>query len=149
MSGVLDHSPADIIRYAMIDLALGILPPTASDWGIYVGQEPDNPDKVITCYNTAGLHQGRNMPGGEVRERHGIQVRVRAPNHTDGWVKANAIATTLDTSVAYTVVTISSTTYIIYAISRGATVLDLGKRVPTTKRDIFTLNITAALRKTS
>ena len=133
----------------MVDLSLGVLPSAGGSWPIYVSQEPNDPDKAITVYDTAGLQQGRFMNTGEVQERDGIIIRVRSPNHTDGFIKANAIATTLDQSVQTTEVTISSTTYCVYSISRASGPIALGKEVPTNKRDIFTLNITAQIHQTS
>lgn len=149
MPGTLTHSPAEIFQQLLVDLSLGVIPPTSSDWGVYATQEPDTPDKVITCYDTTGIHQGRTMADGEVQERYGTQIRVRSPNHNAGFVKANAILIVLDQSVNYTTVTVGSTNYIVYSVSRGATINYLGKRVPTSKRDIFTVNVTTVLKQTS
>jgi len=138
MTGVLTHSPADIIRQLLIDLSLG----TASGtWPVYVSQEPDLPDNVITTFDTAGIHDGRHMPGGEVQEHNGVQIRVRSANHAAGYTKAQTIAATLDTSVKLTAVTANSVDYQVISISRRGSVIALSKNVPTSNRDVLTLNI--------
>ena len=145
MSGTLTHSPADIIRYLMIDFALGTIPSDGGAWPIFVGQEPNNPDDVITIFDTAGIHDGRLQVGGEVQEHHGFQVRVRAANHVDGWTKINAIDVTLNESVLLDTTTISSQDYTIQSITRKGTIIPLGKEKPDSRRDVFTLNAVTSL----
>jgi len=146
MAGSLAHSPADILRYSLIALGLGADPTAVSPtWPIYVGAEPNVPDNVITLYDTEGRSDGRMNPTGERAEHHGIQVRVRAINHTTGYAKARAIAVALDESIVLTTVTISGTTYLIHAVSRTSDVIPLGKDVSTSKRSLFTINALAAL----
>ena len=89
------------------------------------------------------------MITGQRQEHPGFQIGVRAANHQTGYVKAKAIAIALDEDVKYTGVTVSATTYIVYAVSRSSDVLALGKETPNSKRDLFTINATASLRQTS
>jgi hypothetical protein len=153
MSGTLAHSPADVVRALLIDLGLGTAPADADAWPIYVGQEPDSPDKVITVYDTSGVLQGRFMIDGEIQENHGFQVRVRASNHYDGYEKARAIAVALDESVSLETVSVGDDvgtgdeTYTVYAISRKGGVISLGKDTPRTKLNLFTINAVASLRQ--
>lgn len=133
------HSPANILRYLLIDLAQGTLPSDGSTWPIHVGQEADNPDQTITVYNTEGRTDGRMMEDGEVVEFPGILVRIRSPSSETGYTKAEAIKVALDE--AYRVsVTIDSTTYTIQAATRVGTVNSLGRDVQRTKMFLYTLN---------
>jgi len=79
MPGTLTHSPSDIVRQLLVNLALGVDPTTdeTSDWPIYESREPDLPDDCITVYNTADKLQGRTMTDGETQGQEGIQVRIR------------------------------------------------------------------------
>ena len=155
MSGTLVHSPADVIRTLLIDLGLGTAPSDEGTWPIYVGQEPDSPDSVITVYDTAGLLQGRTMPDGEMQEKHGFQVRVRDANHYQGYEKAREIAVALDESVSLDGVSVGDDAgtgkqaYIVYAVSRRGGVLSLGKDVQRTKLNLFTINAVVALRQSA
>lgn len=145
MSGILTHSPAEIIRQLLIDLSLA----TASeDWPVNFGGEADPPpDNVITVYNSAGILQGSLQPSGEQQDRHGFQVRVRGGKESVGYTKARAIAVALDEDVKLTAVTVSSTVYIIYSISREGNVISLGKNHPDSNLNLFTINATVALRQ--
>jgi len=146
MSGTLLHTPANILRWLLISLAQGTDPDADEDWPIYVSREPNAPDSVITIYNTTAVKQGRLMISGEVAERPGVQIRVRDPDEKSGFVKANAIAIALD-GVTYGGVTLDGTAYKVYAVSRTSGPLSIGKEDSPTKRNIFTLNVTAALRQ--
>ena len=146
MSGSLAHSPAMILRQALVDLALGTAPADAGNWPVYVSQEPDSPDSVITVYDTAGVKDGRDQVSGRVYEHYGAQVRVRDANHAEGYAKAQTVAVALDESLRLRVVTVSGSRYVVYGVTRTGTVLSLGKDVATSKRNLFTFNVLVALR---
>lgn len=149
--GDLDHSPADVIRKVIVQLTLGVVPSYAngvyngSPWPVFAGGEPDKPDSSITVYDTSGVDHGRLMHG-ERSEHHGVQVRIRSAAHTAGYAKARAIAVGFDEDVSFMTVTIGSTSYTVWAITRTSDVLDIGKE-PGTNRDLFTVNAIVSLRK--
>ena len=147
MSGSLTHSPADVIRYLLIDLSLGTLPSASGDWPIIANRELDSPDNLITVFDTAGLRNGR-VADGEVQEHEGFQIRVRAGTQTVGQAKINAIKQAIDNSVLNKSVVIGASTYIVYAISRRSGPFYLGQDVETSKRIVFTINAVVALRQT-
>lgn len=148
MPGSLTHSPADIVRYLMINnLSLGTLPTTGGSWPICVGAEPDTPDEVITVYKEADVHQGRSMIDGEVFERNGFSIRVRAQTENSGWGKMDDIVAAFDKSVNRTTVSISDTDYLVHAISRTSSALHIGTQSPDTELELFTLNCTIAVRQ--
>ncbi len=149
MSGSLAHSPADIVRYLLIDKSLGTLPSDGGSWPIFADGEPDAPDSVITVYNMAGRLGGRTQVDGEQQEHPGIQIRIRDPDSRGGGTKARAIAIALDESIRLDNVTIGDNVYKVYAISRIGSVLSLGKEVPSSKRNLFTINAVVALRQTT
>jgi len=149
MSGSLTHSPADVIRQLLIDLGLGTTPTDEGSWPIFVSNEPDAPDNAIAITDTAGKLDGRIQNDGELGIHHGFQVRIRAATRAAGYAKANALAVGMDELVAYDTVTVSSTTYIVHAITRTGDILFLGKEVDASKRFLFTINAVTALRQTS
>ena len=154
MSGALTHSPADVLRRVLIALGFGTAPeddPLGS-WPIYAAYEPDLPDNVITLYDTAGVHQGRDMITGEVFERHGVQLRIRSTTHPLGYQKTRALAVALDESIYQESVTLddpgvgTATSYLVHAVSRRG-ILALGKDVPGGKRSVFTVNALVSVRE--
>ena len=152
MSGLLDHSPADIIRYLLINLGHGCDPEVGTnpgEWPIYVSMEPSSPDDVITVFGTTSVHQGRTQVDGEVQEREGIQIRVRCTNYPDGYEKIEQISIALDEDLYGTGVTIDNATYLVHAWSRTSGPIELGKQVPQTKRELFTLNGTITVKQIS
>lgn len=149
MSGSLTHSPARIIATMLEDLGEGTLASSGTgDWRIAYAQEPDNPDDMITVYDTTGIIHGRAHTSGEVFQSYGIQVKVRSADHDSGYTKAKSIATAFDETVKYAGVTIGASQYRVYAISKRGSVITLGTEEPTSDRRIFTINALASLRQT-
>lgn len=146
MSGPLVHSPAAILRQLLIDLTQGTTPSDNDSWPMHYSSEPDTPDNAITVYDTAGTPDGRTMIDGRVHEHSGAQVRVRAQSESVGFTKAQAIATAMAEDVSYAGVIVESTSYKVDAISRISGPLSLGKE-PGSKRNIFTINVTMAVKQ--
>jgi len=147
MSGTLTHSPSAIIQQLLIDLGYATSPADSDSWPAYISNEPDSPDNVISVFDNQGTSDGRLQTSGEQQEHHGFQVRIRSQTHPTGYTKARAIAVALDEEVGYTGVTVDSTGYTIYAISRKSEVLAIGKQHPESDLDVFTVNATAAIRQ--
>lgn len=156
MPGLMNHSPADVVRRLLVDLGLGSYPaiPTSS-WPIYSSEEPQTPDNVITVFDTVGRRQGRMMIDGAVEEHHGFQIRVRSADDRTGAVKARTIADTIDKEVYRRWVTVDSTTYQVHSLDRSSDVISLGrergeggKDKKPSQRRIFTINGTAHIVKT-
>lgn len=164
MAGLLQHSPADVVRRMLIDLSLGTDPDArpVGAWPVYASGEPGAgkpvgtastaktgvPDSIITVYDTLGRQNGRIQFSGEIQEHHGFQVRVRAAGHSAGYAKARAIADGLDKSVYLRTVAIGASRYLVYAVTRTGDVLALGKE-PTSGRRIFTINALVTVRQTA
>ena len=146
MSGSLTNSPQYIIRQLLVNLAVGTNYSLGGSWPVYDGSEPDTPDNCITVYGTDPEIQGHNLTDGEVTEQYGFQVRVRSVTNETGGSKAREIAQALDKSVNLTVVTISPSSYVVVAVTRGSGPIPLGKE-PSTKRYLHTINCKASIRQ--
>jgi len=147
MSGSLVHSPAQILQYLLIQLSQGTLPSDAGSWPIYTSETPNKPDICITTLDTSGMDAGRTSPDNERQEFHGIQVLIRASDHSSGYTKSRAIAIALD-GVARISTTISSSVYHIQSIKRTSDVIVVGTDKPEGKRSLFTVNCLATIRQT-
>lgn len=143
----LTHSPADIVRWTLIDLTVGTDPSTGAAWPIFCDGEGDTPDNAITVYNTSGIVEGEVHYNGEVQEHYGIQFRVRATKPTVAWPKINELMLACDQQVNNNIITVDGTQYYVECITRKGTVLALGKESPTSKRFVYTLNATVSLRQ--
>ena len=141
----LGHSPADIVRYLLVDLSRGTLPEDETTWPIYVSQEPDSPDSCITVYDTSGILEGRAQISGEIQEHYGIQIKVRAASPTVAYTKIAEINSWIDESVRNNSVTIESSQYLVYAITRKGGILSLGKELSASKRNLYTVNAIVSL----
>lgn len=133
-------SAEEIVAALLIDLGFGTAPSSAGDWPISTGREPDRPDDAVTVYGTASLLQGRSMIGGQMFEKYGIQVRVRAANYRRGRQLAGRIATAMDETVYQNTVYVGTNRYLVHAISRKGGVLSLGDDLPKSNRSLFTVN---------
>jgi hypothetical protein len=150
LSNLLPDSPEEVIRQVLIELEVGVFPgiPPApvGTWPIYATSEPNLPDNVITCYDTAGQDDGREMITGTLDQHYGIQIRVRSQDHPTGWTKIAAIRQLLATQVDRMIVTLASNqSYTVFAVVKIKQILSIGKDVPNSKRSLFTLNFLAAI----
>lgn len=145
MSGNLNHSPADVLRYLLVSLGYGTLPESDAAWPIYVYSEPDTPDNCITLYDTTGRTQGRTQIDGETQEHEGIQIRIRSMLRLTGFLKASEVILSLDTEVLRNSVTIDASSYLVQAVSRTGNPLHLGRDRPSSNRTLHTINVIIAL----
>lgn len=149
MTGLLSHSPADIVRYILIGKTLATLPTDASAWPSYVSKEPDTPDNCITIFDTEDVLEGRFMTSGQKQQHEGFQIRIRSVNYSTGHSKCRSIVNTLDTDVLRYDLTIDSIPYRIQSITRLSGILHLGDESPSSKRQLFTINGSISVRKLS
>jgi hypothetical protein len=151
MAGPLTHSPAEITQV--------LLQEKFPQLAIFSTNEPDAGgmefggqvigDLTITVYDTDGKGDGRAMVDGTLFNHWGLQIRVRSSEHRDGWVQANTIRNFLAEGVQQAVVVMpdDSSMYLIWCYANIGQVLPLGKQTPQSKRSIFTINCTAAIRE--
>jgi hypothetical protein len=130
-------SPASIIRQYLIDVGEGSV---SGSWPVFVSAINDTPDNQIVVYDTAGENQGRLQRTGQMINRPGVQVRVRALNYPDAETKARAIAGKLDAARNVTVGT-TPNDYLVGNISRRGDVLPMGVETENNRsRFNFTVN---------
>lgn len=135
------HSPADILRWVLVSLNLLSNPADDADWPGYCSSEPDSPDNCVTTYDTTGTDDGRSMTDGEVFHNPGVQVRVRATDHSTGWIKADAVRAAMEQSINQYYIVIGSTRYLVHCVTNVGNVIALGKDTSSTKRSLFTINV--------
>ena len=151
MSIPLANSPADAVRYLLIALGLGTLPTNVPQgaWPINANQEPNDPDNVVTLYDTTGNKHARCMIDGEITEDPGIQIRVRGTDDPTAQVQSQLIKQAIDEQVAGYNVQINGHNFTIYAINRVSNPTQLGYESPTSRRRLYTINATVTIRQTS
>ena len=150
----MDNSPAEVMTQLLADLGLGVEGGTDGDWPVYTGNEPPSPDNVLTVYNTLGTsvkYQASNRAAGgrvvgKVESMYGVMIRARSSDPKVGWDKLDEIAQTLTEEYRRTV-TLDGHTYLFHCVSNVGNVLDAGKEAPTSKRNLFTLNMTATIKQ--
>ncbi len=148
MSGLLVHSPAQVMRNVLITLDLATDPddedvdPNDPDaWPAYAaGTEPDIPDNVITVFDTLGRLFPRDMISRQRLEYYGIQIRVRGIDQPTAYTKANAIAQSLDTNLYELTIPINLDTYCVQTFLRTTHPLFLGDERIVSKRQTYVVN---------
>lgn len=144
-----DHSPADVLRWAMISYGIVTDPDTSQAWPCFTSIEPNTPDRLVTTFDTAGDLQARVQIAGDQIEKYGVQIRIRASSHEDGWAKGSAIISLLDRDIRRQSVTIGGSTYCIQSVHRKSSLIELGKELQITKRHLWTINCTMTVSKIS
>lgn len=142
------HSPADIVRRALIADGAGTAPESGQAWPVFSSKEPNTPDQVITVYNTAGFSDGRFMVDGELFYHPGVQVRVRSLTSPLGATKAESLRNFM-ARLHNESITLGGTPYTLFCLGKITEVRELGDESPTSKRQIFTIEAVAALRRVS
>ena len=145
------HSPADVVRWLIVQLGLGTNPTLdpLQPWPVYDTVEPSTPDSCITVNDTLGMDSGRSFPDGALDSHYGFQVRIRSGDKPSGYLKASNIRRTLAEGVYATRVTPpipigSQARYLVHCVSKVGQVLPLGFERGT-RRQLFTLNAMVAL----
>ena len=140
---MITDSLAMILRQLIIDVGEGSHPVdnAGDEWPVYVGSLPEDYDEAICVYDTSGTLSARMFVGGNwVRAEHpGFQIRVRAREYDDGYEKLAEICEILDSIQAYSV-TVNSTDYVVYALTRTGTIMVMGLEPGNRRRFAFTVN---------
>jgi hypothetical protein len=140
----LEHSPADVLRQLAIDLGLAAV---SGDWTAKATLEDDTPDRMVTFYDTTGVPDGRSMINGEVFDRHGFQVRVRAEHPEVSRRKIDEIRTAFTRQVDHRAVTVEDTDYVVNAVTRPGPLLDVGGDEADANRAAHTWNAFVTIRQ--
>jgi len=157
MSGDLSHLPSEIIRRLLITLNQGTLPTDNLASPIFIENDPDSPDNIVSVFTTASVLQGRDQNSGEMNEFFGFQIMIRNADPLNGWEKAKNILDTIDSVVNQDIVSVADTTgtatssYLVHSITRTSGILSLGKEGTTggrTDRNLFTINAIASITET-
>ena len=149
MAAYLLNPPSEIIAYLLIANSLATQVDDNLAWPVAVGDELNEPDDTITTYDTGTQSSGRDMHSGQQLEQYSVQIRVRSKLYTDGWIKANSIAKSMDEDVNVATVTIGSNIYRIQAFSRRGGILSLGRDYPAGQRSLFVMTGQCAIRQLS
>ncbi len=147
---VLLVTPAEVMAAYIID-GLGSMarPSEGGSWPLYISHMPDG-DNVASdagsIYNTPGVKDGRRMEG-PISQHYGIQLRIRSLEQSDGWAKAEDIASNLD-AVHNVTVTNGAEEYQLRNISRQGPVVPLGiEQESTRRRFLFTVNFLVTMER--
>lgn len=146
------HSPADILRHALVIAGAGTLRSVApaGAWPVFVGNLPDQPDSAICLYDTGGLRDGRLMGGasggGRSITHPGWQIRVRSASPLDAWAKAREIVEILDGIKAFEC-PIGSAGYTIASVTQTSDLLSFqwAAEQKVTRREQITFNGTITI----
>lgn len=146
----LTHSPAKIVQYLLIQLELGVVPPSSgtpgpsTDWPVYAHQKIINanpqvsyPINAIIVYDTGGDLNGRVMLTGIETEQYGIMIHTRHLDPEVAQQYAGEIKDTLLQSVYRIEVpvpaevnaggtTTPEASYFIQALTQKSSVIQLG-----------------------
>jgi len=150
MSGLLNHTPADIVRHLLMSFGIVSLPEDSEAWPMFYKFLPDGeevPDEVTCIYDTAGLIEGRTQNDGETIKAHGINITVQSIDGAVAYVKAVAICNAFDVRVRRNLVQIGQDEYGVSVINQTGDILPLGRNMTAKhRRHSCSINAIAVLR---
>lgn len=146
MSGLLTHSPAEILGQALLDL--GELVDQADwslgQWALAVDVEPDTPDDAVIFKDTQGIERWASQLTGERERQHGVQLLIRSRTSNAGRAKANVLQNLMEKEIFGMNVTVGSSTYRLHCLATVGDVLPLGFEEGS-NRFLHSLNVTAVM----
>lgn len=157
MAGRLFDSPGHVVGKLLRDLSLGVAGGGGSvqPWQVFVDDQADQPDRVITVYNTSGRFDAYTQPDKERVGPEGVQLRIRAERGSPAWDKVNEIALAFDNDVEHNTVIIpadqyspSPRSYHVASVSRQGMIVNQGFDGES-KRRVFTFNALVYVRQIS
>lgn len=133
-------SPAVVVSYLLEKLNL------VDGWAVRVSTEPEEPDDVITLFDTTPITQGRLHRSGKTVQQFGIQIRLRSNQDYDvGYGKLMSISSALDKVKRQTVI-IDGKTYLVHAFTQVTGITPL-REMETRQRLLFTLNLLTSIEE--
>lgn len=106
MSGVLKHTPAEIIAQLIDDVGLANLEDTGTGdpitgWTLFSNHLPPEPEQVIFVKDTTGSLHKRDHVTGVTGEHYGIQLMSRSSvDPVTPYLKLKAVSEYFDTSIS-------------------------------------------------
>jgi hypothetical protein len=153
VTGVLYHTPAEIIAQMMDDVSLADLettgtgdPPT--EWTVFPIHLPESPEQAILVKDTSGMVHRRIQSTGVMGEHYGIQLLARSSEDpSTPYKKMKQILEYFDSSICRELVTLLddenvSRTYMVHAITRITPVVPAGNDG---RRFFFSGNVIASI----
>lgn len=142
----LSHTPAEILRQALIDLGVATDQEDERAWPIFYALLPEGVGvNLMTVHNTQGTLDGRLMDDGDYVEHPGFQIRLRTRYHRDGWLKAQAVWNAL-AGIRRQPVTLpdpeteADVDYVIQSVTLTAPVAPMGQDPDHERRENFSIN---------
>lgn len=152
MTNLRDHLVEMVVRSALVASTLCSEPGVNAVWPAYDSAEADMlgnkvPDEAVIVTGTTGNDDGRTMEDGALEQHYGFQVMVRGKTPTRAGAKANAIRLWMSESTYIVPVTVEGSQYRVHAFTRIGQPLALGKDAQSTRRNLVSINATAAVRQ--
>jgi len=141
----MNRTPAEVLTAHFASLLLCTRPEDDADglWPATVDFLPDDPDNALSLYNTSGNLDGRIQSSGEVIQHPGIQIRVRALDSAEGYLKIKELALAMN-AVKRALVAFDDEFYTIHAIKQTSDIFSIGKE-PDGNRFWFSVNGTITI----
>lgn len=143
-------TPAFILRSCFIDFGLVSYPIRSNAVTVpvpcYVCSMPDMPNELVCLRDSIGRMFGRGARTGKMCVYPGVIVVVRSSDEVNGYLRANAIASALDTQnfPITTVAPDDGSIYHLMNIRRTTPIVSLGEEVGK-KRFLWTINVELVL----
>lgn len=144
MTGILDHSPAEIIYQYLIDADV-IGAHDDEDWPSYINNNPPDADSFIVIRDTTGKVQGKVHVTMETVIKNGIQIVVTS-DQLSSFRKTEEIKDALEI-IFREIVTIDSSSYIIQAATLTSSVIAMGKDLPEANTFSHSVNAVVSVRR--
>jgi len=127
----LEHTAATVLARYLISNGIVKLPP-AIPWPAYVNFMAETPNEAIAVVDTLGEMKGREMRGGKVLEKPGINIQIRAMTNPIGTNFGLKLCNVLEALNQATVVVpagggIVTKTYLVSLFQRTSPVYPLGQ----------------------
>ena len=154
MTGILYHTPAEIITQLLDDLGLADIEDTGTGvpltgWTVFALHMPENPEQALVVKDTAGRIFGRANPDGVTAEHYGVQITARSSQDpATPYLKIKRLMEYFDTEVIRDQVTLYDYTNSVNRVYRVNSVMRVATAFPSGndgRRFFFSGNFLASI----
>jgi hypothetical protein len=125
---MIEHNGAEVLVPYFVYKGVGSVPGTNNPWPIYINFLADQPNEALVIFDTTGSVDGRDMRTGELLEKPGIQVMIRAMTNRNGVSKGRKIIQAIEQLYKFSVTLTQPTKqYVIHSLQRTSPVYPLGQ----------------------
>jgi hypothetical protein len=147
MSGLLDHTPAQILYEYFKEFPALLYKVEGDSWfgRAFINNDPADKLKYLVYSDTTGRQQGK-LAIGTPLQGYGVQIRIRHDDQVQGYKDTQTMELACN-ALAHVAFTLGSTNYILHGAHSTSPIIRVGREQPGNTLMIYSLNLLTTISK--